>query len=169
MDVLEFWSPTIDWSRFAQGAVSDRMWRAFKDLVKLCHCVEHWREDHRALARTRSPKPLYPESVYMRKKRFDEWKQPQTISENHMHRAANLAIEKVGQMSHLAPTDEGNPDWKLCAAAVFSFGISLGQTHARYKSLALDAFDAAELSQSDPSVIASQWLANAGYTDEPRL
>ncbi|SDS18984.1 hypothetical protein [Bradyrhizobium canariense] len=164
MDVLEYWAPRIDWSRFAQGAVSDRMWRAFKDLVMLCHSVEHWREVHRSLQMTRPPQPYYmPESRHYRKKRLDEWKRPITQSENHMHRAAHLADEKVAEISYLiSPADEGTPDWNLYFAAALSIGRTLGHERARYKSVAFDAFDAAELSEPDPSVIASQWLIRAG-------
>jgi hypothetical protein len=49
-------------------------------------------------------------------------------------------------------------------------GISLGRARTRYKSLALDAFDAAQLTNSDPMALANFWLENAGYTDQhPQL
>ena len=171
MDVIEYWAPPIDWSRFTQGAVSDRIWRAFKNLVILCHCVEHWREERRSLRMTRQPLPLYPESPYMRKKRDDEWKRPITECENRMHRAAYLADSTLAAMSHLiTPADEGTPDWNLVTAVAFSIGSSLGHEQARYKSVAFDSFDAAELSEPDPSVTAMQWLARAGYSDHrPQL
>jgi hypothetical protein len=142
MDVLEYWSPAIDWSHFAQGAVSDPMWRSFKDLILLCHCVEHWRETRRSLRLTRPPQPFYtPETRYARKKRQDEWKRPIMDCETHMHRAAYLADEKIAGMSYLiTPADEGKPDWKLWFAAALSIGRSLGHDHARYKSIAFDTF-----------------------------
>jgi hypothetical protein len=68
MDVLEYWSPLIDWSRFAQGAVSDPMWRSFKDLVLLCHCAEHWREILRSLRLTRALQPYYTPETAMRER-----------------------------------------------------------------------------------------------------
>jgi hypothetical protein len=168
MDVIEYWAPRIDWSRFSQGAVSDRMWNAFKDLVQLCYCVEHWRELFRSQSLTRAPQPYYtPESRHMRKKRLDEWKRPIKGSENHMHRAAYLADSKVADVSYLiSPADKGSPDWNLWFAAALSIGRSLGHERARYKSIAFNAFDAAELSEPDPSIIASQWLVRAGYTDQ---
>jgi hypothetical protein len=88
-----------------------------------------------------------------------------------MHRAAYLANEKVTGMSYLiTPADEGKPNWKLWFAAALSIGRSLGHDHARYKSVAFDAFDAAELINPDPSIIASGWLTTAGYLDQqPRL
>jgi hypothetical protein len=54
----------------------------------------------------------------------------------------------------------------LCAATALSMGISLGRARTRYKSLALDAIDAAQLTNSDPSAIASLWLERAGYTGQ---
>jgi hypothetical protein len=172
MDVLKG-VPPINWSHFAQGPVSDPMWHAFKQLVTLCHCVEHWRTVRDSHRLTRAPKPLYPETPYMRKELQDEWKQPAIDSENRMHRAANLADEKVADMSRLVPPgDQGGttPDFKLCAAAVFSIGRSLGRARARYKSLALDSFDAAAELSPEPDIIANQWLLRAGYPDsQPQL
>jgi hypothetical protein len=75
-------------------------------------------------------------------------------------------------MSNLiTPADNGSPDWNLYFAAALSIGRqSLGQKNARYKSVALEAFDAAELTNSDPRVIARLWLDNGGYTSQqPRL
>jgi hypothetical protein len=166
MNAPTSWSPSIDWNRFAQGTVSNPMWHAFTDLVQLCHCVEHWREAARSLRMTRPTKPLYPESIHMRKQRVDEWRQGITDGVDRMHRAAHLADDKVREMFRIAPTDEGNPDWKLCAATALSMVISLGRAQTRYKSLALDAFYAALLTNSDPRVIASFWLENAGCTGQ---
>jgi hypothetical protein len=84
-----------------------------------------------------------------------------------MHRAAYLADSKVADVSYLiSPADKGSPDWNLWFAAALSIGRSLGHERARYKSIAFNAFDAAELSEPDPSIIASQWLVRAGYTDQ---
>jgi hypothetical protein len=168
MDVLEYWHPTIDWTRFDQGDVSDQMWTAFRHLIQLCHCVEHWRESHRALSLTRPPAPLYtPESRHYRKKRLDEWKRPSQAAENHMHRAAHLADDKVAEMSWLvSPHDQGKPDWRLYFASALSIGRSLGHLRARYKSVAFDQFASNALSDADPSRTASQWLERAGLTDQ---
>lgn len=162
-DVLEYWQPMIDWSCFAQGAISDGMWLTFKDLVLLCHCCEHWCETVRSLRITRPPLRLYTPDG--RKAHQHEWKRSIRACEGHMHRAAYLADEKIAEMSYLIgpPADKGNPDWNLYWAASLSIGRSLGHERARYKSVAFDAFDAAELSEFDPSVIATQWLTRAGY------
>ena len=171
MDTPASWSPSIDWTRFAQGAVSDHMWHAFLDLVRLCHCVEHWREAARSLRMTRPAKPIfYQESSY--KKLIDEWRQGIADCENKRHRAAHLADDKVREMSRIAPTPtyEGDPDWHLGAATALSMGISLGRARTRYESLALDAFDAAQLTNSNPIAIATIWLENAGYAgQQPQL
>jgi hypothetical protein len=169
MDTPASWSPSIDWNRFAQGAVSAPMWHAFTDLVKLCHYIEHWREAARSLRMTRPAKPaFYQESSY--KKLINEWRQGIADCEDRMHRAAHLADDKVREMSRIAPTNVGESDWNLGAATALSMGISLGRAQTRYKSLALDAFDAAQLTNSDPSAIASIWLERAGYTGQlPQL
>jgi hypothetical protein len=44
MDVLEYWTPAVDWGQFHQGPLSDRMWSAFKNLVLLCHAAEYLRQ-----------------------------------------------------------------------------------------------------------------------------
>jgi hypothetical protein len=168
MDVLQYWSPTIDWNLFAQGAVSDPMWRAFKELVTLCHCVEHWHKDRRGLQMTRAPRSLYPESSHAKKKSLDERKRAIDVSDNRIHRAAHLANEKIIEMSHLtSPGDpEGTaPDFRLCAAAVLSIGRSLGHERARYKSVAFDSFDAATELSLEPDITANHWLVRAGYPD----
>jgi hypothetical protein len=165
MNAPTSWSPSIDWNRFAQGTVSDPMWHAFLDLVSLCHCVEHWREAAHSLRTTRPAKPpFYQESSY--KKLINEWKQGITDCDSKRHCAAHLADDKVREMSRIAPTDEGDPDWHLCAATALSMGISLGRARTRYKSLALDAFDAAQLTGSAPGAIAILWLESAGYTGQ---
>jgi hypothetical protein len=167
MDVLAYWSPTIDWSRFTQGHISDPMWRSFKDLVQLCHCAEHWRELARSQRfNTRPPTPIHKESPYMRRKRRDEWERPIREMESHFHRAAHLADEKVAEMSYLiSAADEGKPDWKLWWAVSLSIDRSFGHTGARYKTVALDEFDAAaELTDVNPSHITGRLLARAGYS-----
>jgi hypothetical protein len=163
--------PAIDWSRFVQGPVSDSMWLSFMSLVQLCRCVEHWHNTARTLrAATRPRQPDYkPATSYAIRKLRNEWEKPIKDYEARMHRASYLANEKLAEMSHLAG-DEGTPDWKLCTAAVLSIGPSLGRARSRYKSVALAFFDAAELANTEPDVIASLWLNNAGYTNqEPHL
>jgi hypothetical protein len=153
MNVSKSWSPSIDWSRFAQGTVSHSMWQAFKDLVTLCHRVEYWRDAAYSLRMTTQP---------------DQWQQLITEYENKMHRDAHLANEKVAEMSHLMT--QADPDQKLYLAAALSISRSLGHERAHYRSVAFDAFDAAELSDPDPHIIARRWLDKAGLTDQqPQL
>lgn len=168
MDVLEHWMPSIDWSRFNQGPLSDGMWSAFKNLVALCHAAEYWRDAVRANRLTPQPRPMYtPESRHMRRKRLDEWRRPLRQSETHLHRAAFLADEKVAEMSYLiGPADQGKPDWNLWWSCALAVGRSLGHEGARYKSVAFSAFNAdRDLEGADPSVTAKRWLTNAGYAD----
>jgi hypothetical protein len=66
--------------------------------------------------------------------------------------------------------ERANPDMILSAAAALSMSISFGRAQTRYKSLPLDAFDAAQLTGSDPSAIARFWLEDAGCTGrQPQL
>ena len=120
MDVLVYWRPQIELTAFEQGPVSEGTWRAFLQLVELCHCVEHWREEVRD-ARSKKPiRSLYPESNYMRNKRRREWKREIEQHEAHMHRAAYLADQP--------PQDATNPDWKIlnaCALDTITRDIAL--------------------------------------------
>jgi len=104
---------------------------------------------------------------HYRKKRLDAWKRPINEAENHMHRAAHLADDKVAEMSYLiGPSDEDTPDWNLYFAAALSIGRSLGHLRARYKSVAFDQFYTAELSEPDPIRTATRWLERAGLPDQ---
>ena len=165
MDAIRQWSPAIDWSRFAQGDISDPMWHGFRGLVVLCHEVKYRGETSRSLRLTKPFRPLDPESPAMKKKRLDQWKQPIKDSDAKMHRAAYLASAKLAEMRGLI-VDKGEPDSKLWRAAVLSIEPSRRYNHARYKSVALEAFDAAELNYSDPRAVADRWLDNAGYPNQ---
>src|ERR1700722_1597108 len=105
MDTPASLSPSIDWTSFAQGTVSDPMWHAFLDLVSLCQCVEHRRETPRSLRMTRRHKPLFNQES-SHKKLINEWRQGITDCESKRHRAAHLADDKVREISRIAPTDE---------------------------------------------------------------
>jgi hypothetical protein len=88
MDVLEYWSPNIVWSGFQQGAVSERMWGYFCQLVQLCHAHGHWQK---AVQQIRGAPPHaspWPETKHQRNKRRHEWKRKIESAEGHMHRAA---------------------------------------------------------------------------------
>lgn len=170
MDVLEYWMPSIEWGRFNQGPISDRMWLAFKNLVLLCHAYGHWRDATRAARLNRPVAPMYtPESRHMRNKRLREWRRPIEQCEDHMYRAAVLADEKIAEMSYLVSrADEGKPDWNLYFACALSVARSLGRDRARYNSVAFMTFDArSDLAGADPSVIAKRWLINSGHEADP--
>jgi hypothetical protein len=155
MDIFEG-MPPIDWSRFAQGSVSNPMWQSFTGLVKLCHCVEHWRNSAQSARYTRRPKPLYPQSPHMKRENQAEWDEAAEDYEARMRRAAHLAGEQLLSMSQMA-VNEGTPDWKLCATVA----LLIGPKPPRIKSVALEAFDAAALTNAEPDAIATVWLHNA--------
>jgi hypothetical protein len=123
MDTHASWSPSIDWTRFAQGTVSDAMWHAFLDLVSLCHCVEHWRQEaHEAEIKYLQGNIRYGLSI--------------SDSKDKMRDAADLADKKIAEMTHAATT-EGNPDFILCTAVVVSvMGLGGSLVRKRYRSLA---------------------------------
>ena len=110
MDVLQYWCPHIDWSRFDQGAIPEEMWQRFKQLVQLCHAYRYWEEATRA-QRATPPRPFYEESAYKRRKRQQEWKGQIDRCKGHMYRAAYLAADKMAEMSHLVTNDRANPAW----------------------------------------------------------
>src|ERR1700730_18341974 len=113
-NVLLPWSPIIDWSRFEQGAISDKVWASFKQLVQFCHAFCHWEQDGQN--KRASPPRHYtfpPEDKRQFKKRRDQWDSDIRQSETYMHRAGYLADETIAKMSYLIGPD---PDWKLSSA-----------------------------------------------------
>jgi hypothetical protein len=152
MNTFDSWSPSIDWTRFAQGTVSDPMWHAFLDLVRLCHCVEHWRE-----------------AMSNAEKQYFEGKLRSSISiaenKNKMNVVVDLAEKTIEEMTRMAPKNEDEPDFKLCHAVVAAVkGMPHKFAQRGYRCLALDAFDAAQLTNSDPIIISKRWRENAGYS-----
>jgi hypothetical protein len=167
MDVLEYWHPAVNWSRFAQGAVSERIWRSFSQLVQLCHAHEHWKRAAQQIRLSPPGAPIYgSESKYQRNKRRDEWKREIQSAEGHMHRAGFLAAEMIASMSYLLTNaDEGTPDWNLYWALRLAVRHQPHHERARCKAAAFDAFIADEELKGEPPEIATRWLHQAGYTD----
>jgi hypothetical protein len=151
MNTFDSWSPSIDWTRFAQGPVSDPMWHAFREVVRLCHCYEHWRQEaHEAEIKYLQGNIRYGLSI--------------SDSKDKMRDAAELADKKIAEMNHAATT-EGNPDFILCTAvAVSVMGLGGSFARKRYRSLVLDTFDAAQLNNTSPMIISRRWQKNAGYS-----
>ncbi len=164
MDVLQYWSPTLKWSDFRQGGVSDRAWRLFCNMVQLSHAHVHWAG---AVRQARlSPPPSYsfpPETKSQRKRRLDTWKHDIQRLETHMHRAAYLAAEQIATLSYLISNDdEGKPDWKLYVALRLAVAHQPDHTRGRYAAVAFTAFDADAELTADPAAAAIRWLDNAG-------
>src|ERR687898_2078176 len=115
MDVLQFWSPKIDWSQFKQGAVSDRMWSHFRDIVQLCHAHRRW---SLAVAKL-GPAPPGPSRIAIGdrkrtiKRRRHDWELEAAQAKRHMTRASFLAAERMSLMSNLLNDENSGPDWKL--------------------------------------------------------
>lgn len=164
MDVLEYWSPRLDWSGFHQGALSDPAWNLFRAVVQLSHAHGHWADETRKIRLAPPPRPIYPsDSKYQRKKRQHSWRREIERAEGHMHRAAFLAAESIARLSYLVtPEDEGKPDWILYFALRIAVAYQPDHTRGRYKAVAFHSFDAGGEIEGDPAAIAARWLRNAG-------
>jgi hypothetical protein len=89
MDVLEYWHPSMNWPGFRQGAVSEKMWGYFCQLVQLCHAHGHWQKATQQIRLTPPRASVYgPESKYQRNKRRNEWTGEINRAEGHMHRVS---------------------------------------------------------------------------------
>jgi hypothetical protein len=158
------WRPRIDRSRFHQGAISDKMWVKFEQLVQLCHAYRYWQQ---VCLKKRLPPPdrVEQESKYSRKKRHDEWKREIHRSEHHMHNAALLATDKIAEMSLLI--SNGDPDdtqdRKLHCALRLAIAPFPRPERGRFSAAAFRAFDADCELKDRPEEIASRWLGHAGY------
>ena len=167
MDVLEYWHPSVSWTGFKQGAVSERMWSHFCQLVQLCHAHGHWQKVTQNIRLTPPRPSVYgPESKYQRNKRRNEWKGEINRAEGHMHRAAYLAAERISAMSYLLTNDdEGKPDWNMYWALRLAVRHQPNHAQARCKVAAFEAFEADAELQGDPLDIARRWSAAVGYND----
>jgi hypothetical protein len=162
MDVLQYWTPQIDWGQFIQGPVSDRMWEAFREVVQLCHAQQHW--EAAAYKMKLTPLPVNPfgeETKHQKRKRGQERKQDIERAEGHMYRAQHLADEKIAQMSHmLTKGDQGTPDWKLYFALRHAVAPRPNYVGARFDVAAFKSFDADAELTSDVEDIIDRWKAN---------
>jgi len=166
MDVLEYWQPTIDWSKFKQGGVSDAMWRGFCDVVQLCHAREYWREAAEKRRLTRLPKSMNRESEYTRRKRRNEWKAQGDRLVGHMNCAGHRIQEKMAQLSTLfEASDQGKPDWTMWFALRLAVRDQPFHERSRSGAAAFEEFDADEQLHGEPAKIAQRWLSKAGLIE----
>jgi hypothetical protein len=164
MDVLEYWRPGLDWGRFDQGQLSQRMWDHFRNVVMFCHAYGHWKA---VASETRLTPPRsyfgMPEGKSEQKKRRDEWKRTIDVKDGYMHRAAFLASEQIALMSYLLTSDDKDTaDAKLYLALRLAVAHQLPHDQARYRAAAFVAFSADQELQVDPPDIALSWLRQAG-------
>ena len=163
-DVLSRWSPVIDWGRFEQRAISDEMWRYFKQLVQLCHAFRHWEEE---IQNKKASPPRHfefpPENEREYKNRRNQWNTDIRQNETYMHRAGHLAADTLARMSYLIkPNDEGKPDWKLYFALRALRGAVVGPPQPRWGAAAFEAFDANRELEGKFDEIAERWLRQVG-------
>jgi hypothetical protein len=154
MDVLEYWSPDIDWNRFTRGPLSSPMWSQFKQLAQLCHAHQHWSEEVRRI-RLSPPRrsDVGEENI---ERRRAQWQHEVERAEGHMHRAATLAAEKMSGMRRLV--QGGTPERKLFDALSLATDLLGYHANARCWAAAFDSFDGTEELADDAQVIADRWL-----------
>jgi hypothetical protein len=164
MDVLEYWQPSIDWTKFKQGPVSDTMWSDFRELVQLCHAYRHWQEAAQSQQASLPSPPPYPKRNHLRSKRRRERKVENRQIERHMLRAAYLAAQKMAVMSNRLGPDREHPaaDYKLYLALLLAIAPLPNHELARCRAVAFEAFDAASELSGSPQDSARRWL-KAGY------
>jgi hypothetical protein len=153
MDVLQYWEPNIDWSKFARGDLDSTFWSPFTQLVRLCHAYKHWDEIAKHARRERAPAPLYPESRYGKAKRKKEHALLISGHEGHKYRAAYLAADKLSSMQSVSPA---GPELKCYLALVLAIECRRYES-GHYRAAAFDSFDAKVELSGDPLPIAQRW------------
>jgi hypothetical protein len=161
MDVLEYWEPSIDWSRFDQGDLHSDLWNPFTKLVRLCHAYGYWDDLAKGARRERPPAPPYPESRNGRTKRKAEHKRLINGHEDHKYRAAYLAAEKLSEICALFTegtsfSPEG-PELKCYLALELAVESRPRHERGHYRAAAFDSFDAKVELIGDPVPIAQRW------------
>ncbi len=166
MDVLAYWTPQIDWTRFRQGGLADAFWQRFKQLVMLCHAYKHWDDASNEAARTRPPKPFYPESRYGRSKRLAEHARGVEEIRDHKYRAAYLACDKIAELSKLFEVgtilSPQGPEWRCYLALHFAVEPLPQHERSHCRAAAFENFDADAELVGEPLEIARRWRHAAG-------
>jgi hypothetical protein len=165
MDVLEYWQPSIDWTKFKQGPVSNAMWSDFRELVQLCHAYRHWQEAAQSQQASLPGSTTYSERSHMRSRRRRERRVENRQIEGHMLRAAYLAAEKMAVMSKRLGPDREHPaaDYKLYLTLLLAIAPLPNHERARCRAAAFEAFNAATELSGSPQDSARRWLDQAGY------
>lgn len=167
MDVLEHYNPTLDMEAFVQGPVSNDVWSAFIDAVRLCHSFKYWSAAARLYARTGPPAPIYNESAYKRQKRRREHLLETKGIENKKYRAAYLAGSKLWVIDTIAESRKGSPDWVLSRGLITAVGerhmadTMTGHERAEFDVIAFNGFDAGFELTTDVEAMARRWRSAA--------
>ena len=151
MDVLEYWSPTVDWSQFGQGNVTDQVWSQFLRVVQLSHARCHWETEVHNKHQARLPASLYPESNYYRRKQQAERDGDIKRCETHMHRAGYLTADRMSSMSYaVSRADPSNADWKLWLSLWLALRYQPTHDRIRCDAAAFAAFQSQEELMGSP-------------------
>lgn len=156
MDVLEYWRPHIDWSRFSKGALPEDVWEYFKRVVQLSHAAVHWSGAVDNRRREQFVRPLYPESAYMKRKRKQQHASDVRGLETHQHRAEYLVSDELARLSFLQSVvaDQGGAQKLYWAMRYF---CPPNYINGRFEVLAFDAFDAEVDLAGDLSDVIHRW------------
>jgi hypothetical protein len=161
MDVLEYWEPSIDWSRFDQGDLHSDIWNPFTKLVRLCHAFRYWDDAAESARRERVPAPINPESRSSRTKRKAEYGLVIKGLKDHKVRAAYLAAEKLSEIHSLLRREPSfspeGPEWKCYLALECAVESLPHYERGHYGAAAFDSFDAKVELTGDPFPIAQRW------------
>jgi hypothetical protein len=161
MNVLEYWSPTIVWDNFDQGAISDPVWSKFRQIVQLCHAYRHWDDDLRS--KQLSPPKHYVglvESHRQFKRRQDDWQSELSRSVTNQGRAKYLACTGVTELTYfdtVASGVEKTSDWKL-------WWVLHIVVPNHPPAAAFESFNADQELTGDTNQIVRRWLQQAGHS-----
>lgn len=158
------WTPRIEWTRFNQGPISEKMWACFKEIVKLSCSYRSWRRTAKSSQQTLLRGGILPREKNEQVRKQQTAELDKSMRESHVtaSKLAYLIVEKMAQMSSIiSGEDEGTADWVLWQALSLAMDYEPNlKRAARYDVAAFGEFDAeSELSSSDPQQIANRWLA----------
>ncbi len=165
MDVLKNWKPTINWGRFEQGDVSEKVWNIFQTIVQLCHAHAYWKEKAIQARRTVLPRAEELENEFQRRKLKRDRKSEISRREALMYRAAHQATEKLLELSEIVNGDESSSDMRLFRALSLAVRPVPTYENARCEAIAFENFNSQEQLKGSVEAIAKRWLRHANIDD----
>jgi hypothetical protein len=139
----------IDWTKFSQCPLSDKMWAAFRGLVHESHLyTKHKAEAREARRMARVRDPSSPQNAKRAKR---HWEDSARSHDNKWHRAEFLAHEALNRMAKIgSDSGEENPDWPFSIAIINAVGSLDHQTRCDFSVTALHSIDVKSSLQLPP-------------------